>query len=286
MLHAVRERPDEEARRTYWREQMNNACQFMSTVRGYPVEECGEPMVPLRDAVRSAHVTVAFSGTRINGKFNHLFYLREGLVENFLAVAKEMNRRRWVLKVEEAYRSRKIQAELMRDKRIFDVVLQRVLWERRGAVPSPGQMLRRVSALVANRPKVGTHMSGSALDISVVSREDDAEMDRGAPYVEMSELTPMASPFVSAQARKNRRAITALMARHGFVAYPYEFWHYSKGDAYDAHLARSGKPARYGAVDLDLDSGRTTPMKSPLKLLCAAEEVRRRIDEALKGRTA
>jgi hypothetical protein len=65
----------------------------------------------------------------------------------------------------------------------------------------------------------------------------------------------MGSPFVSAHAAANRESITALMARHGFCTYPFEFWHYNQGDAYDEHLAASGRPARYGPVDLDIATG-------------------------------
>ena len=49
----------------------------------------------------------------------------------------------------------------------------------------------------------------------------------------------MGSPFVSDRAAGNRQEITALMARHGFRPYPYEFWHYNQGDVYDAYLAEN-----------------------------------------------
>lgn len=98
-------------------------------------------------------------------------------------------------------------------------VLERVLWEL-GDIPPPDLMFRRVSALIAACPKVGTHMSGSAIDISVIERDSRHDSPRGGAYLEMSELTPMDSPFIAADARENRAAITTLMARHGFVTYP------------------------------------------------------------------
>ena len=67
----------------------------------------------------------------------------------------------------------------------------------------------------------------------------------------MSERTPMNSPFVSPEAQRNRQEITAIMRESGFVEYPYEFWHYSSGDAYEQILLGTGQPARYGAVDFD-----------------------------------
>jgi len=62
----------------------------------------------------------------------------------------------------------------------------------------------------------------------------------------MSERTPMASPFVAEDARQNRREITALLGRHGFVAYPWEFWHYNDGDAYAELLNHTAGPRVMG----------------------------------------
>ena len=134
-------------------------------------------------------------------------------------------------------------------------------------------MFRRCSALVASVPKFGTHMSGSAIDISVMHLDDPSrEVDRGAPYLEMSALTPMGSPFVSDAARRNRREITALMRRHGFVDYPWEFWHYSSGDAYEQVLLQD-RPAG------DLRRGAMGPGDEPghaaAAARAAAEQLRR-----------
>lgn len=272
---------DDATRRAYWIEQMDAAARFMEEMKARPVAECGEPLASLKAAAAAASVEVAFSKTRLAGRFDRLFHLREGLVGPFLSVAHDMNKRGWVLKVEDAFRTRDMQKDLALDPRLFDAILDRVVWELDGEAPSADLMLRRLTALVATCPKIGTHMSGSAIDVSVLSRADGAERDRGAPYLEMSELTPMESPFPDEGARRNRREITALLARHGFAAYPYEFWHYSQGDAYEGKLVGSDTPARYGPVDLDPASGRATPIEDPVALLNSLDEIRARIDEAL-----
>jgi zinc D-Ala-D-Ala dipeptidase len=122
--------------------------------------------------------------------------------------------------------------------------------------------------------------------VSVVSLDDGAEIDRGAPYLEISEKTPMDSPFVSAAAQAHRRDITALMSRHGFRTYPFEFWHYNKGDAYDEHLAASGRPARYGPVDLDTGTGGVTAIEHPAAPLNSDDEIRTRLAQALRDARA
>jgi len=101
----------------------------------------------------------------------------------------------------------------------------------------------------------------------VLRRDDGAEVWRGKPYLEMSEYTPMDSPFVSAEERQNRHEITRMMEAHGFLHYPGEFWHYNKGDSLYQIQANSGQPGRYGPVDWDPASNAVTPYADPLGLL-------------------
>jgi len=281
----MREHNGEAARRAYWAEAMDKAYEFMEAIAEYPVEECGEAMAPLREAAEEAGVEVKFSPTKLADRFERLFWLRKGLVKPFVALAREMNEEGWILLVEDAYRTAEMQTALGRAPKIFDVILEKVVWELGGKTPGPDLMRRRVTALVATRPKIGTHMSGSALDISVLSRETGAELYRGAPYIELSEKTPMDSPMVSGEARKNRHEITVMMAKHGFVAYPFEFWHYSAGDAYQAYLDKTGKPARYGAVDMDPATGKVTAMADPMRWLHGLDGIEAEIAAAMKRRS-
>lgn len=274
------QRQDQGERRRYWTEQMDAAYQFMLAVQEHPVEECGEPAMLLPAAAASAGVTVLFSPLPHVLGLPRLFFLRRGLVDGFLAAAAEMNARGWALRVEDGYRSREMQKHIALRPEVFTAVLQKARWETGGAMPIVDLLRRRLAALIAMNPKVGTHCSASALDVSVVRLQDGTEIDRGASYLEISEKTPMLSPFVPAAAQANRREITVLMARHGFRTYPFEFWHYNKGDAYDEHLAHSGRPARYGPVDLDPGTGAVTAIADPMVPLNSDDEIRARLEEA------
>jgi D-alanyl-D-alanine dipeptidase len=258
---------DEVARRAYWTQQLEAAYAFMfESILPYPVVECGEPFVSLRESAEQADVVVAFSSLKHVNDLDRLFYLREGQIPNFLGAAKKMNELGWVLRVEDGYRTREIQKYLGLTPKVFDAVLQRVMWELGGKVPSPEFMFRRCSALVATVPKFATHMSGSAIDISVMSRNDPA----------------LNSPFVSALGLRHRKKITALMRDYGFVEYPWEFWHYSSGDAYDQFLRKTGKPAIYGAVDWDPVTNVVSPMADATTPLNSEEEIRTEIEAALQ----
>ncbi|OHD72611.1 MAG: hypothetical protein A2177_02385 [Spirochaetes bacterium RBG_13_68_11] len=276
------ERADEEQRRRYWRDEMDAAYRFMLAIQEYPVAECCEPLALLPAAAASAGVTVYFSPLPHVRGLPRLFYLRAGILKDFLAAAEEMNRRGWAIKVEDAYRSREMQKYNALRPEVFPAVLARTRWELGGAMPEIALFRRRLAALIAMSPKVGTHCSGSAVDVSVLSLDGSAEVDRGAPYLEISEKTPMGSPFVSREAAYIRAEITAIMARQGFRPYPFEFWHYNKGDAYDEHLSGSGRPARYGPVDLDAATGAVAAVSDPAAALNSEEEIGAGIAHALR----
>jgi hypothetical protein len=215
----------EEDRRAFWIEQSEQACDFMmKKILPYPVVESNEPFVSLREASAQAKVTVLFSDQQHVNNLERLFYLREGQIPGFLEAAKEMNLRGWAIRVEDGFRTREMQKYLGREPKVFDAILQKVIWELNGKTPEPELMFQRCTGLVATVPKFATHMSGSAIDISVMLLDDvTVEVDRGGPYIEMSERTPMKSPYISSEAQKNRDEIAAIMLKHGFVAYPWEF---------------------------------------------------------------
>jgi zinc D-Ala-D-Ala dipeptidase len=272
---------DERERRIYWTRQMDAAYDFMLAIQEYPVQERGEPLVSLREAAAASGVQVIFSDLPHVLGLPRLFFLREGLLNDFLAAAIEMNSRGWLLKIEDAFRTRQMQKHNALRPEVFPFVLSKVAWELGGKTPPVDLVRRRLAAMIAMSPRVGTHCSGSAIDVSVFNR-NGIEIDRGAPYLEISEITPMDSPFITEKARKNRQEITALMARHGFTTYHFEFWHYNKGDAYAAYLEGSGRPARYGAVDLDTATGRVVPIADPAQPLNSEAEIEAMIRQAMR----
>jgi D-alanyl-D-alanine dipeptidase len=274
------ERTDAAARRAFWTRKLDEAHVFMQRVGQQPVQECGERLMSLAEAAQAAGVEVEFASRPHVLGLPRLYFLREGLIAPFLAAARDMRARGWVMRIEDGFRTRQMQRQLARQPYTFDIVLKRVLWELDGQPLTAQRVLRRLSVLVANAPQVGTHMSGSAIDISVLDSASGREIDRGGPYLELSERTPMDSPFVSPAAQENRAAITALMAGHGFVAYPWEFWHYNSGDATEAVLRGNDQPARYGPIDVDVTTGSVQPIHSALEELNSLTNIQRLLELA------
>ena len=179
--------------------------------------------------------------------------------------------RGWILHVEDAYRTKEMQQKLARQPNIFNAVLQKCRWEIQDE-KVPAELLRkRLAPLVASWPKVAPHMSGSALDISVYNRQDGQQIDRGGDYCEMSELSPMASPFISDEAQKNRKDITEIFAKHRFSAFPFEFWHYGNNDIFDMTVNNTS-PACYGAVNWEASTNTLRPLEDQFTRLNSEQD--------------
>ena len=255
----------------------------METAANWPLEECGEKLVSLREIAAGigGGVQVEFSTTLQACKNRRLFFIREGLRQNFVRAAKALHERGWFLKVEDAYRTPAMQRGFAHAALFFDRILQKTMWELGGAVPSAELLYQRFSIMIATRPKVGTHVSGSAIDVSIWDRATGQEIDRGAAYIEMSELTPMASPFVTAAQRRNREEQVRIFRSCGWWDYPYEFWHFSAGDCFAEHMAGNKKAARYGAVDSDGTKTRPLGREEAARVLEPLEFYQREIQAAL-----
>jgi D-alanyl-D-alanine dipeptidase len=248
----------------------------------FPVNECGERFASLRDAAAAADVEMLFSTSKIAGELDRVYFMRESLVRDVVTIGREMNERGWILKIEDCFRTLDMQRQLVRKPSVFDTVLKKTMWELGGEIPSPEMMFRRAIVLTANMPKIGAHMSGSAIDISVFKCDDGTEVWRGYPYLEMSECTPMRSPFVAPEHVATRLEIAAMMEKHGFIHFPFEFWHFDKDDAGMHILTGNLAPCRFGPVNWNPITNEVTPVEDPLALLNPLSVIESEIAAALE----
>jgi D-alanyl-D-alanine dipeptidase len=272
---------DSAARRAFWIEQLEHSYTLMATMRDHTLAECGEGFASIADAADAAGVEMLFSETPIVDELPRLFYIRSSLADPLMSAAREMNECGWILKIEDGYRSREMQRRLGLKPAVFDSIVRTCIWECCGATPPIELLFRRALCLVANIPANGTHLCGAAVDISVFRRDDGREVCRGKRYLEMSEYTPMQSPFVSPEAQQNRVAITAIMERHGFMHYPGEFWHYNQGDTLAQLLNGRQTPGRYGPVDWEPSENRVTPFPDILTPLTPPDQLAAELTRAL-----
>jgi D-alanyl-D-alanine dipeptidase len=76
--------------------------------------------------------------------------------------------------------------------------------------------------------KASTHSLGIAVDIAFL------DCDFGTPFDLFDQASAMDYAGISANARRNRDALFALMTRHGFENLPQEWWHFSYPGLVDA----------------------------------------------------
>jgi hypothetical protein len=91
----------------------------------------------------------------------------------------------------------------------------------------------------------------------------------------------MRSPFVEPEFTANRLAITELMEAQGFMHFPFEFWHYNKGDALGHILSHIPGPAAFGPVHWDAASNTVTAVPHADQPLRPLPEIQREIDAAI-----
>lgn len=274
--------PNDSDRREYWRQQLELGYDLVQQIAAWPVQECGEPFENLPALAAQEGVPLVFSDSPIGPGLQRIHWIRASLARDVLQIARSVSRRGWILKIEDCYRTLSMQKTLGSRPEIFDAILRKCLWETGGELPDPAMLFRRCSVLVAIVPKVGTHMSASAIDISVFRCSDGAEVWRGNPYLEMSERTPMRSPFVEPEFLANRLAITEILEEHGFMHFPYEFWHYNKGDALWHILTGTPGAAKYGPVHWDAERNEVRPVEQSDQPLRPVEEIQRELEAAVK----
>jgi len=97
---------DEAARVAFWVEYMEQSYALAEAIMRHPLQESREGFASIPAAAEAAGVDLRFSTTRLAGQFDRLFFIRESLIPDLMAIARDMNARGWVLKIEDGYRTR------------------------------------------------------------------------------------------------------------------------------------------------------------------------------------
>lgn len=205
-------------------------------VLAMPIEECGEPLVDLRER----HL---LTSSEIPG------YGRvESDVETRLCCREEVARR-----LVEADRALPEGVRLLVWEGHRPVALQAAYWEEavetlRERHPdwSEEKLARENAKLVAPPWEAPPHSTGGALDVTLAG-ESGEELEMGSPLNDSGPLAHTLAEGVSEEGREHRKLLLSAMEGAGFANYGYEWWHYSYGDRYWAFT--KGRPAAiYGPV--------------------------------------
>lgn len=244
------------AEAAYWVRALDEAHAFMATTARHPISESLDPVVSIEAAAQAAGIPLVCLATPHPSGRPRDHRIRRANVEPLLAAAVAFADRGLTLVIEDGLRSVETQAETAASPFVIDTLAQMLA----AADPTVDdeRIIRRLGAMVAATPATAGHVAGAAVDVTVLDA-DGHELDRGGPYLDLSARMPMASPYITADQRAARALITDVMSAHGLVAYPHEFWHYSRGDTLAATALGDPAPAVFGPVRVAPD-GRVTPI--------------------------
>lgn len=110
---------------------------------------------------------------------------------------------------------------------------------------------RYVSNPAKNR---GRHTRGTAVDVTLVDARG-AQLDMPSDFDDFSDKAHGDYAGATARQKRNRSLLARVMSRHGFVPYPYEWWHFD---------LRGWQ--KYPVLDVsprDLDEGKQTTVPVP-----------------------
>ncbi|MEV0385198.1 M15 family metallopeptidase [Nonomuraea sp. NPDC050643] len=204
-------------------------------VSAIPAIDCGEPLFDLRK-VPDLRIDQRLADER--GAYAQL---RVGLVDRLLT-AQAMLPDGLRLLVVEGYRPLSLQRHYF----------SRYADELRAANPAWSEEFVHIQASRSLAPpEVAPHVAGAAVDLTLVG-DDGAELDMGTPVNAGPEESDGACythhPSLDGTVRANRGLLSDAMTAAGFVNYPTEWWHWSRGDRYWAFTAGAAA-AHYAHVD-------------------------------------
>lgn len=196
--------------------------------------ENGEPLVDLRTvsqlilAPRHADPTGAYAHTR------------RGVLERLLAAQDALPAGIRLL-VFECYRPPQLQEQYFTGYRE----------ELRGRHPEwTDERLRAEASKFVSPPEVAPHCTGGAVDLTLAA-DEGTELDMGTAVNAGPEASAgacfTAAKTISAEARHNRDLLVAALSSAGLVNYPTEWWHWSYGERYWAHVT-GHRETRYCAL--------------------------------------
>lgn len=193
-----------------------------------PIEECGEPLVDLKNQNEIAYGPVPeCEATQYDyTKMRKSVYQRLCCAQNDLPDG-------YRFRLYEGYRSLAVQ------KMLFDDEFERV--SKQSVERSSSELFHAVTRLVSpvinfdGSPNIPAHNTGGAVDVEVIDSNGQL-VDMGMAVKDTWAVDPdlclTDSPLITSVIKENRQMLLAVMGKNGFVNYPTEWWHFSYGDRY------------------------------------------------------
>lgn len=177
-----------------------------------------------------------FAGPGFNSGFPHASRVRSNVASALVGMVDELDRISPAfgyptgaisIRVFEGLRDLETQAKLYADQ------VERIRREHPDLTveEAESEASRWVSPVKNNVP---VHSTGLAVDIRLWNERNEGYLDMGTFGViwETNRIAPTYSEQASVEQKSNRLLCLIAAERAGLTNYPFEFWHYSAGDAY------------------------------------------------------
>jgi len=122
------------------------------------------------------------------------------------------------------------------------------------------ELLYLTNAYTAGVPILAAHTAGAAVDVELFKSGESA-LDFGTSYGTATSQSNTLCEQISQSGRANRQILVNIMEKNGFTNYPFEWWHFSIGDACAAFITGC-KHTIYDPVNFDFNTGELFHMKN------------------------
>lgn len=231
---------------------------LQNIVKTVPIVESMEKFVSIRDKFSRAGLRTSFSDLPFNaacGEWSgkpRVFWARESLVTRLVEVGDVLSNIGISFHFEDSFRPIGVQEGLFR-RRVDWIIRDHPTWDKT-------QVLEEAMSKSAVTPRLASHKSGAAVDVTLRLLATGEPMDLGNKYPEGGALVALDCPFVTKNQWVTRQIFKNTFCMAGFAFYPGEDWHISLNDnlaGIKNNRLISSYSASYGPVkDFDYNTGK------------------------------
>jgi zinc D-Ala-D-Ala dipeptidase len=234
----------------------------MKPYRQVPIQECGEPLVPIPlalFAIETPHPYIK-CGADYAGKSP--YFLRQGVLDRVIQAQDRLQQLQpgWRIQIFDAYRPVEVQ-QYMVDYTFRQTAADRQLDLAELSQAETDQIFADVYQIWAipsfDLLTPPPHSTGAAIDITLVDQYNQP-INMGSPIDEMSDRSlpdyfANNSDASAQQYQHHRQLLNQIMSEVGLIRHPSEWWHFSIGDQLWAWLKNQSDPqqaipAYYGRI--------------------------------------
>ena len=147
----------------------------------------------------------------------------------------------YILRIEDAYRSLKYQQKKFRSR-------VREVKQKYPSLPKE-KIYLIANTYTAGIPILAAHTAGAAVDVILLDK-NYRQIDLGSSYRELTDGAITNYPDLPTTIKRKRRLLVDIMESEGLMNYPFEYWHFSRGDVGASYLSHAPQ-AIFGPVNFD-----------------------------------